>query len=139
MRRADVMVHIDVAAGILWRDGRFLAAQRPPGSIQEGFWEFPGGKVEPGESPAEALIRELQEELGVTVRAPVFWRQAEHAYATPVARHVRLHFFHVRAFTGEPRACEGQALRWVLPREARTVPFLAADLAIVRELERMEP
>lgn len=128
---------IEVAAGILWRGDRFLAACRPPGSVQEGFWEFPGGKIEHGESPAEAMARELTEELGsglgVTAQHCHFWRLVEHEYAEP-PRRVRLHFFHVRGFSGEPRPREGQDLRWVTPQEAQELNFLAADVAVLREL-----
>ena len=129
---------IDVAAGILWRGATFLAACRPAGSVQAGFWEFPGGKIEAGESPAEAMSRELTEELGeqlgVTPEHCHFWRMVEHEYTDP-PRRVRLHFFHVRGFPGEPHPREGQELRWVTPLEARGLPFLAADVAVLHSLE----
>ena len=125
---------LEVAAGILWRGGRFLAAQRPPGSVQQGFWEFPGGKIEPGEAPAQGLARELREELGVGISQPLFWRLEEHVYADP-PRHVLLHFFHVHDFTGEPCSREGQALRWVTRAEALDLPFLAADIPVLHALE----
>lgn len=124
---------IDVAAGIVWRDGRFLAARRPAGKPHAGYWEFPGGKLEPGEDAAQALARELFEELDIRVRSATFWRRAEHAYPER-GLHVRLHFFHVTAFDGSPRSLEGQALRWILPQEARSLPFLPADAAIVTAL-----
>lgn len=95
------MRDIEVAAGIIWRGGRFLAARRPPDRPLEGYWEFPGGKLEGGESPAEALARELAEELGIGVRKAAFWQSVMHTYAERGFR-VRLHFFHVMAFTGEP-------------------------------------
>ncbi|MBQ4566636.1 MAG: (deoxy)nucleoside triphosphate pyrophosphohydrolase [Desulfovibrio sp.] len=124
---------IEVAAGIIWRDGHFLAAQRPPDKIQAGWWEFPGGKLEGGESPAAALGRELREELGITVRQASFWQIVEHVYAERGFA-VRLHFFHVTAFEGEPRPAEGQAVRWVSPAEARELGFLPADADILRQL-----
>ena len=124
---------LEVVAGILWRDQRFLAAQRPPGSVQEGWWEFPGGKLEAGESAEQALARELREELGVRTEQADFWRTVEHVYTEP-PRHVVLHFYHVRCFSGEPRSREGQALCWVTREEAAQLPFLEADLPIVREL-----
>ena len=71
---------IEVVGGILWRGGSFLAAQRPEGHPQAGFWEFPGGKVEPGESLEAALARELAEELSLSVRNPRLWRTVEHDY-----------------------------------------------------------
>ena len=125
---------IDVAAGIIWQAGRFLAAQRPPDKPHAGFWEFPGGKLEPGEDAAQALARELAEELDIRVRTAAFWRCAEHDYPER-GLHVRLHFFHVTAFDGQPSSREGQTLRWILPEEASTLPFLPADAAIVAALK----
>lgn len=125
---------IDVAAGIIWQAGRFLAAQRPPDKPHAGFWEFPGGKLEPGEDAAQALARELAEELDIRVRTAAFWRCAEHDYPERCL-HVRLHFFHVTAFDGQPSSREGQTLRWILPEEAPALPFLPADAAIVAALK----
>lgn len=124
---------IEVAAGVIWQAGRFLAALRPPDKPHAGFWEFPGGKLEPGEDAARALARELGEELGICVRTATFWRCAEHDYPERGIR-VRLHFFHVTAFEGQPSSREGQTLRWVRPDEAASLPFLPADAAIVAAL-----
>ena len=77
---------IEVVGGILWRGGSFLAAQRPEGHPQAGFWEFPGGKVEPGESLEAALARELAEELSLSVRNPRLWRTVEHDPFLPYHR-----------------------------------------------------
>lgn len=125
--------HVEVAAGIVWRAGRCLAACRPEGGVLGGCWEFPGGKLEPGESPLDALKRELAEELGIGVRAARFWQSLEHWYPE-TGLTVRLHFFHVTDFAGEPCAAEGQVLRWVRPEEAAHLDFLAADREVVAQL-----
>ncbi|MDL2209846.1 (deoxy)nucleoside triphosphate pyrophosphohydrolase [Desulfovibrio sp. OttesenSCG-928-O18] len=125
------MNDITAVAGILWRNGEFLAVQRPEGKVMAGFWEFPGGKIEPGETPAKALIRELSEELGIVVSAPSFWRTVTHTYAHG---RVTLHVFHVRNFNGEPAPMEDQAIRWTTPAAALDLNFLPADLPLVREL-----
>ena len=122
---------IEVVGGIIWRGNAFLAAQRPEGHPQAGFWEFPGGKVEPGETLEAALARELAEELSLAVRNPVFWRTVDHDYPL---RSVRLHFFHITVFSGEPVANDGQAFRWVTVEEARELPFLEADRPLLAEL-----
>ncbi|WP_297848908.1 (deoxy)nucleoside triphosphate pyrophosphohydrolase [uncultured Desulfovibrio sp.] len=124
---------VEVAAGIIWRGERFLAAQRPTDKPLEGYWEFPGGKLEEGESPSEALVRELAEELGIGVRQCRFWQSLEHSYAERGFR-VRLHFFHVSLFSGEPCPTEGQNLRWVTPAEALELGFLPADAHVLEQL-----
>ena len=132
------MDEIEVAAGIIWRAGRFLAARRPPDKPMEGYWEFPGGKLEPGETPHAALCRELGEELGIQVREAAFWRNEMYDYAARKVR-VRLHFFHVTEFGGEPCSREGQELRWVTADEARALTFLPADKDILRHLPARSP
>ena len=127
------MKDIEVAVGLLWRRDRVLAAQRPEGKAHEGYWEFPGGKLEQGETPQDALIRELAEELGVGVRACRFWKNVTHVYEKYGVR-VRLHFFHVTSFAGEPCAREGQNNRWVTPAEAADLPLLPADTELVATL-----
>ena len=123
---------LDVAAGIVWRGNHFLAACRPAGKPRAGFWEFPGGKFALGETCNQALARELQEELGITPLTCALWQCVEHHYPEI---HVRLHFVHVRDFSGEPTPREGQELRWVTPAEAMQLPFLPADLALLPELQ----
>ena len=119
---------IPVAAGVL-RDasGRVLIAQRPPGGHVGGFWEFPGGKIQAGESPQQALCRELAEEIGVQVSAASPLMTYRHSYPERV---VELHVFEVSDYTGEPQGLEGQPLRWVAVGELATAGLLEADLPI---------
>jgi len=132
--RPQERIMVDVVAGIIWQGGRYLGVQRPQGKRHAGFWEFPGGKVEPGENTADALIRELHEELGIRVAAPVYWRETVHAYPELT---VRLSFFHIRDFVGVPSPLEGQGLRWLTPAEALELPFLEADRDIIEELSTL--
>lgn len=126
---------ISVVAGILWRAGRFLAVQRPEGKLHAGFWEFPGGKVEPGESLEAALVREFEEELGLTPLKYSFWREKRHTYPELT---VHLHFFQITEAAGAPLALEGHRVAWVAPAEARELPFLEADASIVAALVSKE-
>ena len=125
------MKHVTAVAGILWRNGRYLAAERPAGKIMAGYWEFPGGKVEEGETPDDALIRELREELGITATSAVFWRTIDHIN---VQGHITLHLFHVPEFTGDPSPLEGQKLAWLDPAVPPARIFLPVDQPLVREL-----
>ena len=126
--------HIRVAAGILRDpDGRFLIAQRPDGAHVGGFWEFPGGKLRSGESPAEALVRELHEEIGVCVEAATPFMAYRHDYPE---RSVELHVFLVERFAGDPRGLEGQPLRWVSVADLTTAGLLEADVPIAEALSK---
>lgn len=118
-RRIDV-----VAAVIEQPDHRFLLAQRPAGKVYAGYWEFPGGKVEPGETPPAALARELHEELGITVEVAHPWLIREFDY--PHAD-VRLHFFRVRRWQGEPHGREAQAFSWQRVGAIDVAPVLPAN------------
>jgi len=126
----QALPEIDVVAAVIWRGRKFLAVKRPPGKPQAGFWEFPGGKVEPGESLEQALARELGEELDIQPTTWAFWLEKRHAYEHI---RVRLFFFHVYQFAGRTLAREGHELRWLEP-QAADVPFLEADTDIVRLL-----
>ena len=132
------MTSIVVAGGIIWQDDHLLAALRPQGKPMAGYWEFPGGKLEPGETAEQALCRELREELGISVRACRLWQIVEHDYAERDL-HVQLHFFHVTAFDGTPCARERQELRWVTPSQARDLPFLPADADLGASLPDRAP
>ncbi|TAN83657.1 MAG: Nudix family hydrolase [Gallionella sp.] len=120
------------AAAILRADGSFLLAQRPAGKAYEGYWEFPGGKIEAGETPLHALCRELQEELGIAAIAAYPWLTRVFAY--PHAT-VRLHFFRVLAWQGEPHGHENQQLRWQRLPHLSVTPVLPANAPILRALE----
>lgn len=125
------MQSIDVAAGIVWKDGRFLAAKRPQGKPRAGFWEFPGGKREPGEHIEDTLRRELLEELGIICGRITPWRTLAHTYPD---MHVTLHFMHVLDYQATPTPKDGQELRWLMPEEAPALTFLPADREIIHEL-----
>lgn len=103
---------VDVAVGVLLRaDGRFLLTSRPPGKVYAGYWEFPGGKLEPGESVAQALARELHEELGIDVDPAAVQPWREQLVDYPHAL-VRLHFCKLWVWRGELQMREGQILAW---------------------------
>lgn len=123
---------LDVVAGIIWKDGNYLAVERPEGFRMAGWWEFPGGKVEREETRDQALVRELEEELGIKCRRFEFWRDVVHEYEE---FNVHLHFFHVTDFTGHPSPLEGQRMEWVRPGEPITLKFLPADIGIVEALQ----
>lgn len=118
------------AVALVDADGRVLLAQRPEGKSMAGLWEFPGGKVEPGESPEAALIRELREELGIDTKssclAPLTF--ASHAYP---GFHLLMPLFVCRRWWGTPQAREGQVLKWATPAQLRDYPMPPADLPLV--------
>ena len=122
-----------VAAVIYDAARRVLVTQRPPGKALAGQWEFPGGKTEAGENDAQALRRELHEELGVEVSAARALFEFSHEYTE---RHVQLSVWLVEEFAGVPSGREGQRLQWLPPAELRTLPLLRADQPIVEWLER---
>jgi len=135
---------IEVSAAVLQRpDGSFLLAQRPPDKIWAGYWEFPGGKIEPGETPYHALVRELREELGIEVETAYPWitRVFTYPHAT-----VRLNFFRVTEWRGELHPHEGQEFAWQSPAALRYLranggdsatvsPMLPANAPVLRALE----
>ena len=119
-----------VACALVDADGRVLLAQRPQGKSLAGLWEFPGGKVDDGETPEEALIRELREEIGVETQAaclaPLTF--ASHSYET---FHLLMPLFVCRRYSGIPMAREGQVLKWVRPKHMRDYPMPPADLPLI--------
>ncbi len=122
-----------VACALIDADGRVLIAQRPEGKQLGGLWEFPGGKIDVGERPEEALIRELAEELGVEVKAPCLapLTFASHAYPD---FHLLMPLYVCRRWTGFAAAREHQALKWVFPKKLREFPMPPADAPLIPPL-----
>ncbi len=121
------------AVALVDKDGRILLAQRPEGKSMPGLWEFPGGKVEPGETPETALIRELQEELGIdtwaSCLAPLTF--ASHNYEK---FHLLMPLFICRKWNGIPTGNEGQNLTWVKPNRLKEYPMPPADIPLIAVL-----
>ena len=122
----------EVAAAVIERpDGSFLLGQRAPDTFYPGYWEFPGGKVEPGETPHDALVRELHEELEIGVLNATPWIVREHLYEHA---HVRLHFFRVREWRGEVKDHVHSALEWQRPGATTVSPMLPANAPVLAAL-----
>ncbi|MES2336526.1 MAG: (deoxy)nucleoside triphosphate pyrophosphohydrolase [Pseudomonadota bacterium] len=130
-----VLLHV-VAAALVDADGRVLVQQRPPGTQMAGLWEFPGGKIEAGESPEAALVRELDEELGIGVT---------HACLAPAAfasealgeRHLLLLLYVCRKWSGIPQARHATALKWVYPAQLHALDMPPADTPLIGLLEAL--
>lgn len=122
-----------VAAALVDLDGRVLLTQRPPGKKLAGMWEFPGGKVEPNETPEAALVRELHEELALDISAACLapFAFASHAYDD---FHLLMPLYVCRRWAGQPQPREGQAMRWVRPIKMRDLEMPPADLPLVAML-----
>jgi 8-oxo-dGTP diphosphatase len=128
------------AVALIDRDGRVLMAQRPEGKPMAGLWEFPGGKIEPGETPEKALIRELGEELGINTAtsclAPLSF--ASHSYSASnnrAAFHLLMMLYVCRRWQGRPKPIEGGALKWVRPQQLRDYPMPEADIPLIAALQ----
>ncbi len=126
---------IPVAAGLIFRDGQLLIAQRPAGKHLAGLWEFPGGKLEPGESWAAGLQRELREELGTEVDVGELFEEVVHRYPTKT---VHLRFYVCRWLRGEPQPLECAAVAWVTAAELAQYEFPPADAQLLQRLQRGE-
>ncbi|MDB5696693.1 MAG: pyrophosphohydrolase [Sphingomonas bacterium] len=134
----DMRMFPVVAAALLDPAGRVLVQQRPPGKPMAGLWEFPGGKIEVGETPEAALVRELNEELAIVVDAahlaPLCFASESQA-----DRHLLLLLFVTNRWRGEPQALEASALRWAGPGELDDLPMPAADRFLIAALSRLRP
>ncbi len=124
---------IVVACALIDPDGRVLVAQRPEGKSMAGLWEFPGGKIEAGERPEETLIRELREELGITVQEPCLapFTFASHSYTD---FHLLMPLYLCRRWEGTPAPLEHAALKWVRPKDLGRYAMPAADLPLIAML-----
>ena len=130
---AEIKLTLVVACALVDTDKRVLIAQRPPGKALAGLWEFPGGKLEPGERPETTLIRELQEEIGISVAEPCLapLTFASYAYET---FHLLMPLYICRRWEGTVTAREGQQLAWVRANKLRDYPMPAADIPLIPHL-----
>jgi 8-oxo-dGTP diphosphatase len=130
---ADIKLTLVVACALIDPDKRVLIAQRPEGKTLAGLWEFPGGKIEAGERPEQTLIRELREEIGITVSEPCLapLTFASHSYDT---FHLLMPLYICRRWEGNPIAREGQKLAWVRANKLRDYPMPPADTPLIPHL-----
>jgi len=124
---------VEVVAALIRRGGKFLICQRPAHKARGLLWEFVGGKVEPGETGSEALIRECREELGVTISVGEVFMDVVHEYPDLC---VHLTLYSALIAEGEPQLLEHADIRWITPREAADYEFCPADVEILKEIEK---
>jgi 8-oxo-dGTP diphosphatase len=133
--QANPVLHV-AAVALVDPDGRILVTQRPEGKALAGLWEFPGGKLEAGELPEQALVRELAEELGIDTStsclAPLTF--ASHAYED---FHLLMYLYACRVWQGHPQPREGQAIRWLLVNELYSLPMPPADIPLIGILQSL--
>lgn len=122
---------IEVVAALIWQGDKFMICQRPAHKARGLLWEFVGGKVEPGETHAEALVRECREELGVTIAVGALFMEVTHAYPDLT---VHLSLYHAAIASGVPQLLEHNDLRWITPAEIPQYDFCPADEAILQKL-----
>lgn len=122
-----------VAVALIDPQGRVLVAQRPEGKSLAGLWEFPGGKIEPGETPEAALVRELAEELDIIVEPEALEAQSFVSHGYPEF-HLLMLLYMCRAWQGEPHSLESQPLRWATMAELETLPMPPADIPLLNSL-----
>jgi len=121
-----------VVAALIWKDGKILICQRTRHQVMPLKWEFPGGKIEEGEQPRDALRRELEEELGINAAIGVEVARIRHEY--PNHSSVELRFYEVHEYSGEIENRIFREIRWAAPAELPTYDFLEADLTLVKDL-----
>ena len=127
------MKNIDVVAAIIYKDGAYFATQRGYGEF-EGMWEFPGGKIEPGETPEDALKREIQEELGVDIVIENILCTTEYDYSS---FHLTMHCYLCSIASGEIELREHKSARWLRPEELGSVEWLPADKDVISRLNNL--
>ena len=123
----------EVVAALIWDEDRFMACQRPAHKARGLLWEFVGGKVEPGETKEEALIRECKEELGVTITVEDVFMEVEHVYPDLT---VHLTLFHAKIAEGVPRKLEHNDIQWITTKEIDKFAFCPADEEILKKLKQ---
>lgn len=123
--------HFEVTAALIWREGKVLIAKRKEGTHLAGYWEFPGGKREQGESLEACLEREVLEELGIAVRAGKILTRVDYDYGSKA---IRLHVFDCTLLYGDPKAIECQEVQWVAPCELERFVFPPADAEVIKVL-----
>ena len=128
------MKTIEVVAAVLWHNGSYLATQRGYGEF-EGKWEFPGGKIEPGESPEEALKREIEEELNIGISIEEFLCTTEYDYPS---FHLTMHSYLCRITSGTIELREHKSARWLTASELGNVTWLPADIEVVERIKKRE-
>lgn len=122
-----------VVAALIWQGERFLICQRPAHKARGLLWEFVGGKVEAGETPQQALVRECQEELGITIEVGELFTELTHVYPDLT---VHLMLFHARIIEGTVQKLEHNDLRWITTEEIDQYPFCPADVEILQKLKQ---
>ncbi|OQX65274.1 MAG: hypothetical protein B5M55_04385 [Desulfococcus sp. 4484_242] len=128
---SDKKPHRHVTAGLIWKDGRVLISRRSKGTHLAGFWEFPGGKQQPGEDLGECLKREIREELGIEAKIGEHLLSVEHEY---LKKTITLHVFTCTWVKGNPLALESQEIRWVAPHDLSSLPFPPPDRKVIHKL-----
>ena len=127
------MKPVEVLAGIIARDGKFLIGRRKAAKRLGGFWEFPGGKREPNETPQQCLEREIWEEFGIRIRAGEFLAESSHTYAFGA---IRLLAYRAEYLSGDPVPTDHDEIRWIRPDELGNFTFAPADIPIVERLQQ---